>query len=60
MSHYSCHAADYVQVEKEGYRALLSGLIPRVVWIALGGLIFFGVYEQTLLALKAKESGPGC
>ena len=44
-----------VQVKEEGYRALLSGLIPRVVWIAVGGLIFFGVYEQVLLALKSEE-----
>ena len=42
----------FPQVREEGYRALFSGMIPRVVWIALGGLIFFGVYEQTLLALK--------
>ena len=53
-------ATDSIQVKEEGYRALLSGLVPRVVWIALGGLIFFGVYEQSLLALKAKECGPGC
>ena len=51
----------FVQVKEEGYRALLSGLIPRVIWIALGGLIFFGVYEQALLALNSDEEiGPGC
>ena len=51
----------FVQVKEEGYRALLSGLIPRVVWIAFGGLIFFGVYEQALLALKSEENiDPNC
>eukprot|EP01060_Flectonema_neradi_P002831 TRINITY_DN11784_c0_g2_i1.p1 TRINITY_DN11784_c0_g2~~TRINITY_DN11784_c0_g2_i1.p1 ORF type:complete len:274 (+),score=47.11 TRINITY_DN11784_c0_g2_i1:45-866(+) len=29
----------------EGARALLSGLIPRVKIIGMGGLIFFGAYE---------------
>ena len=51
---------DSLQAKEEGFRALLSGLIPRVVWIALGGLIFFGVYEQTLLAFKSKTEIPGC
>ena len=44
-------------MKEEGCRALLSGLIPRIVWIALGGLIFFGVYEQTLLSLKILTDG---
>ena len=30
----------------EGSRALLSGLIPRVKIIGMGGLIFFGAYEH--------------
>lgn len=31
----------------EGAGALLSGLGPRVAWIALGGTVFFGTYEQS-------------
>ena len=30
---------------KEGVRALFSGVVPRVVWISVGGSVFFGAYE---------------
>lgn len=30
---------------EEGYKALFSGLVPRVTWIGIGGFVFFGVYE---------------
>ena len=29
----------------EGISALFSGIVPRVVWISVGGSFFFGVYE---------------
>ena len=32
-------------LEKEGMKALFAGLTPRVVWISVGGSIFFGAYE---------------
>ncbi|KAI9208878.1 mitochondrial carrier domain-containing protein [Polychytrium aggregatum] len=32
-------------VREEGYRALFSGIGPRVTWISIGGCIFLGVYE---------------
>lgn len=32
---------------EEGGAALLSGIVPRVVWISLGGAVFFGAYEAT-------------
>jgi solute carrier family 25 S-adenosylmethionine transporter 26 len=31
---------------EEGWRALFSGVQPRVFWISLGGLVFFGAYEE--------------
>ncbi|EDV25832.1 uncharacterized protein TRIADDRAFT_23540, partial [Trichoplax adhaerens] len=31
--------------EKQKFRGLFSGLVPRVTWISLGGGIYFGVYE---------------
>uniref|UniRef100_A0A0K0DJR0 S-adenosylmethionine mitochondrial carrier protein n=1 Tax=Angiostrongylus cantonensis TaxID=6313 RepID=A0A0K0DJR0_ANGCA len=34
-----------------GFLALFSGITPRVLWMAAGGFIFFGVYE-TALALS--------
>ena len=32
-------------LQKEGPRAFLHGLSPRVFWISLGGFVFFGAYE---------------
>jgi solute carrier family 25 S-adenosylmethionine transporter 26 len=31
--------------QKEGIRALFSGVAPRVIWISVGGSVFFGAYE---------------
>jgi len=31
----------------EGVQALFSGIAPRVMWISLGGALFFGAYEAT-------------
>lgn len=31
---------------ENGFRGLFAGLGPRVMWITLGGFIFFGVYEE--------------
>lgn len=30
---------------EEGVSTLMSGVVPRVLWISLGGAIFFGAYE---------------
>jgi len=30
---------------REGISALFGGLVPRVIWISIGGSVFFGVYE---------------
>ncbi len=38
-----------VQVARsEGVGALFSGIAPRVMWISIGGAVFFGVYEKAL------------
>jgi solute carrier family 25 S-adenosylmethionine transporter 26 len=29
----------------EGVRTLFSGIVPRVIWISMGGAVFFGAYE---------------
>ncbi|XP_051127141.1 S-adenosylmethionine carrier 1, chloroplastic/mitochondrial [Andrographis paniculata] len=34
-------------VREEGPKALLKGIGPRVLWIGIGGSIFFGVLEST-------------
>jgi solute carrier family 25 S-adenosylmethionine transporter 26 len=32
-------------VKNEGYATLFSGVQPRVMWIGIGGFVFFGAYE---------------
>lgn len=33
-------------VSEEGVKTLFSGITPRVIWISMGGFVFFGVYEE--------------
>jgi len=33
-------------LREEGWRKLLSGIEPRVMWISLGGFVYFGAYEK--------------
>ena len=33
-------------IQREGTSALWKGIQPRVVWITIGGFVFFGSYEQ--------------
>ncbi|KAJ1898660.1 S-adenosylmethionine transporter [Kickxella alabastrina] len=33
-------------VREEGVRALFSGIVPRTIWISIGGFIFLGSYEK--------------
>ncbi|XP_013785216.1 S-adenosylmethionine mitochondrial carrier protein-like isoform X2 [Limulus polyphemus] len=32
---------------EKGLRGLFAGAVPRIMWISVGGAIFFGVYEET-------------
>jgi solute carrier family 25 (mitochondrial S-adenosylmethionine transporter), member 26 len=38
-------------VRDEGASKLLAGLGPRVMWISIGGFVFFGVYEDCRVVL---------
>ncbi|XP_042396699.1 S-adenosylmethionine carrier 1, chloroplastic/mitochondrial-like isoform X1 [Zingiber officinale] len=40
---------------EEGPAAFLKGIGPRVLWIGIGGSIFFGVLERTKLLLSQKR-----
>ncbi|KAK6150541.1 hypothetical protein DH2020_015473 [Rehmannia glutinosa] len=42
-------------VREEGPNALLKGIGPRVLWIGIGGSIFFGVLESTKRFLAEKR-----
>lgn len=44
-------------VAREG--ALFSGVVPRTAWIALGGFIYFGVYEASLEIARDGIKGRG-
>ncbi|KAJ1835325.1 S-adenosylmethionine transporter [Coemansia sp. RSA 2706] len=36
---------------EEGARALFSGIVPRTVWISIGGFVFLGSYEKVKTVL---------
>ncbi|XP_068652154.1 S-adenosylmethionine carrier 1, chloroplastic/mitochondrial [Aristolochia californica] len=42
-------------VREEGPTALLKGIGPRVLWIGIGGSIFFGVLERTKQFLQERR-----
>ncbi|KAE9449875.1 hypothetical protein C3L33_18233, partial [Rhododendron williamsianum] len=42
-------------VKEEGPPALLKGIGPRVLWIGIGGSIFFGVLESTKRFLSERR-----
>ncbi|XP_061345174.1 S-adenosylmethionine carrier 1, chloroplastic/mitochondrial-like [Gastrolobium bilobum] len=42
-------------VKEEGAHALFKGIGPRVLWIGLGGSIFFGVLEKTKQILAKRH-----
>ncbi|TPX36150.1 hypothetical protein SmJEL517_g01410 [Synchytrium microbalum] len=39
-------------LREEGWGRLFSGIVPRVLWISLGGSIFLGVYEVAKTSLQ--------
>ncbi|BGO99547.1 S-adenosylmethionine transporter [Rhodotorula toruloides ATCC 204091] len=38
---------------REGASALFAGVVPRVVWISMGGAVFLGVYEKAKAVLRS-------
>lgn len=43
---------------EEGVRVLFSGIVPRVIWISLGGAVFLGVYEAVKKSLAVDDVLP--
>ena len=39
-----------------GVRGLFAGLIPRTLWVSIGGAIFLGIYEKVKISLLKLES----
>ncbi|CAL9130066.1 unnamed protein product [Musa textilis] len=46
-------------LKEEGPAAFLKGIGPRVLWIGIGGSIFFGVLERTKLSLSQRHFDQG-
>ncbi|XP_066911391.1 mitochondrial S-adenosylmethionine carrier protein-like [Clytia hemisphaerica] len=42
----------YIIGKTEGIARLFSGIVPRVVWISIGGFIFLGTYEKSKQILQ--------
>jgi solute carrier family 25 S-adenosylmethionine transporter 26 len=42
-------------IREEGSSALWKGMGPRVLWIGIGGSIFFGVLEKTKQILSERS-----
>ncbi|CAG5121284.1 unnamed protein product [Candidula unifasciata] len=38
--------------QEKGIRGLFSGMVPRVIWISIGGSVFLGVYEKVKITLS--------
>ena len=32
--------------QEKGIKGLFAGVVPRTLWISIGGAVFFGVYEK--------------
>lgn len=41
-----------VVFREKGFKGLFSGIIPRMVWISIGGAIFLGVYDKAKKTLN--------
>lgn len=44
---------------EEGAARLFAGAVPRMLWISLGGAIFFGTFEEARRRLSSSEGGAG-
>ncbi|KAL5482861.1 PET8 [Sanghuangporus weigelae] len=40
---------------KEGVKALFAGVVPRTLWISVGGAVFLGTYEWSVQSLMGVE-----
>ncbi|KAG8100111.1 hypothetical protein GUJ93_ZPchr0013g36839 [Zizania palustris] len=47
-------------LQEEGAGAFLKGIEPRVLWIGIGGSIFFGVLEKTKSILAERNNRKDC
>lgn len=43
----SIHSILHGIYRESGFKGIFAGFIPRVMWITIGGAIFFGSYDLT-------------
>ena len=36
-----------------GIKGLFAGVVPRTLWISIGGAVFFGVYEESRIVANS-------
>ncbi|KAL3809839.1 hypothetical protein ACHAXA_009254 [Cyclostephanos tholiformis] len=46
--------------EEEGYSVFFRGIQPRVLWISIGGFVFFGAYESYRSFLMSWSNSGSC
>lgn len=58
-THYPSSLAKTLGIiyREEGVLVLFSGVVPRVLWISLGGAVFLGVYEAAKQGLEGSRGG---
>jgi len=42
--------------EEKGLKGLFAGVVPRTLWISIGGFVFFGVYEKMKIVTTSSIS----
>ncbi|CAF4684281.1 unnamed protein product, partial [Rotaria sp. Silwood2] len=42
--------------KQEGFMALYSGVIPRTMWISIGGFVYFGAFEYATSLLFSNKT----
>ncbi|CAM1302124.1 SLC25A26 (predicted) [Pycnogonum litorale] len=47
------HKAMKMIYQENGFRGLFAGMVPRVIWISIGGAIFLGVYDKTINVINS-------
>ena len=56
LAHGSILYAMKLVWQQRGIKGLFAGIVPRVMWISIGGAIFLGVYDRVKTILMEKET----
>ena len=44
-------------LKERGLQGIFAGIVPRTLWISIGGAVFFGVYEKMKIITISLMSG---